>query len=434
MRAVMTSKERAIVRERFRFRSLARLALVALGCLLLTVTACAEAPLVPDCDKVGTWLDPATGETLAPDRLIGSLAERSVVLLGEDHDDAEHHRWQLHTLAALHGHTPDVIVGFEMFPRRLQGALDRWVGGELSVGTFLEEAQWNDVWRVDPDLYLPLFHFARQNRIAMIGINVERAFVARVGREGWAAIPAEERHGLSDPAPASGGYLDYLAQVVVDKEAHMKAKEDAGSESEERGLASEEERAAAMENEGFTRFVEAQLAWDRAMAEALAEARQKHPGSLVVGILGRGHIEHGYGVPHQLADLGLPDVAVLLPVDSEMACEPLPVDLADAVFVVAPQGGVEPAPPKPRLGVRIHGSDDGVRISEVFEGSVAEASALAPGDIVVFAAGVRIERVSDLLEIVERQAPGTWLPLTIRRDGEEREVLAKFPTEFETPE
>jgi hypothetical protein len=31
------------------------------------------------------------------------------------------------------------------------------------------------------------------------------------------------------------------------------------------------------------------------------------------------------------------------------------------------------------------------------------------------------------VEIVSRQAPGTWLPLSIRRDGQEIDLIAKFP-------
>ena len=88
-------------------------------------------------------------------------------------------------------------------------------------------------------------------------------------------------------------------------------------------------------NVGFKRFVAAQLTWDRAMAAALAEARQKRPSSLVIAILGRGHARFGQGVPHQLIDLGVADAAILLPMQSATACKGLPATIADATFVVA---------------------------------------------------------------------------------------------------
>lgn len=374
------------------------------------------------CGTPGTWLDPATGAAVAPDALLAALAKRPVVLLGESHDNAEHHRWQLQTMAALHGREPRMVLGFEMFPRRVQPALDRWVEGELDVEAFLAAAEWRTVWNFDPALYLPLFHFARQNRIPMVALNVDRALVARVGREGWVAVPRDERAGLSDPAPAGAAYRKVLAQVFAQKQA-LKA----GASEPEDGEAA---IAAILRDEDFGRFVEAQLTWDRAMAERLAEARRDNPGSLVVGIAGRGHIDRGHGIPRQLADLGIPDAAVLVPVGTAAACDGLAADLADAAFVVEDPSRIERAPPKPKLGIMIETAEGGVRVMRVVAGSVAEAADLAPGDLVVAAAGFPVETTSDLIEIVQRQAPGTWLPLEIRRDNKAFEAVAKFPGVF----
>ena len=58
-----------------------------------------------------------------------------------------------------------------------------------------------------------LFDRARLNRIRMIALNIDRGLVSRVGRDGWAAVPADAREGLSNPAPASPGYLRELAGV-----------------------------------------------------------------------------------------------------------------------------------------------------------------------------------------------------------------------------
>jgi uncharacterized iron-regulated protein len=469
-------------------RSALRTAATAvLAASLLASAACAHPHQDSDegdCAAVGTWLDPAAASPIAADRLLAGLSQRAVVLLGEAHDNAEHHRWQLHTLAALHGRKPNMILGFESFPRRVQPALDQWVNGELDPIAFLEAADWANVWGFDPGLYLPLFDFARQNRVPMIALNVDRPFVTRVRSEGWASIPADERLGLSDPASAALAYRESLARVYAFEQRHtakhskhgdpQQTQTEGEASADEGGASAEEADASAIENaslaagaeapkdegdaptreaeapdaeveaevdiasiidtEDFARFVDAQLTWDRAMAEALAAARGGQPGALLVGILGRGHLEHGYGVPHQLVDLGIPDAAVLLPVEREATCSGLPVDLADAVFVIEPTVSIATARPKPLLGVMLARTDDGVQIKSVMEGSVAEATALQAEDIVVEAAGFPIEQLAELIEIVQRQAPGTWLPLTIRRGGEEMEFVAEFPTVFETPE
>jgi S1-C subfamily serine protease len=61
------------------------------------------------------------------------------------------------------------------------------------------------------------------------------------------------------------------------------------------------------------------------------------------------------------------------------------------------------------------------------QGSVAEAAGIKTGDIVVDAAGFPVNKVGDLIEIVRRQAPGTWLPVTVRRGGKTLEMIARFP-------
>jgi uncharacterized iron-regulated protein len=366
---------------------------------------------VPACE-VGAWLDPATGARVGHAAVLAAAASRGVVLLGETHDEAEHHRWQLSVVAALLSGGRDLVLGFEAFPRRVQPVLDRWVAGGLGEVAFLEEVGWREVWGFDPGLYLPLFHLARLHRVPMVALNVERGFVAQVDREGWKAIPTAERHGLGNPAPATEAYLDELAASYGQ---HERAEE--GSEA--RMLRDRPE---------FQRFVDAQLAWDRGMAEALAAARAWEGSPLVVGIVGSGHLRHRHGVPHQLADLGIADAAVLLPVDLPHGCGELAPGLADAVFALMPPSAAparDPAP-GPRLGVML---EDGARVAGVAPASVAEAAGLRVGDVVVRAAGVAVGTGADLVGIVRRQAPGTWLPLVLEREGLTVEAVAKFPPE-----
>jgi uncharacterized iron-regulated protein len=156
------------------------------------------------CDTLARWIDLKTGRSIDKGELIGDLvAKTAVVLLGESHADVDHHHWQLHTLAALHGRGGNIVIGFEAFPRRLQTVLNDWVEGKLTDQVFLKASEWQQVWGYDAAFYMPLFQFARLNSIPMIALNVERSLVARVGREGWEAVPPSEREGLSDPAPAS---------------------------------------------------------------------------------------------------------------------------------------------------------------------------------------------------------------------------------------
>lgn len=359
------------------------------------------------CAPAGEWTVPGGGRIAAPD-ILARAAKAQVVLLGESHDNADHHRWELQTAAALAALRPKLVLGFEMFPRRVQGALDRWVAGELSEEEFLKASDWSQAWGYDAAFYLPLFHFARLNRIPMAALNVERDFVRTVGAKGLAAVPPEKREGVSDPAAAGETYLARLFDAYA-QHPEKKASAPARTDPE------------------FRRFVEAQLVWDRAMAQALAAAAARNPDALVVGVMGSKHIAHGDGVPHQLESLGIKRIASFLPWNAGADCGDFSAGLATAVFGLPAAQLAPAAPPPPPLGIQIEAIPDGIRVAAVSPGSIAEATGLQAEDVLTEAAGTAVETTGELKAIVGRMAPGTWLPLKAKRRGEPIELTAKFP-------
>jgi len=338
------------------------------------------------------------------------MAKRDVVLLGEQHDNPDHHQWQVQTVSALHSARPITAIGFESFPRRLQPVLDQWVNGELSPRQFLERAEWEKVWSFPPELYMPLFEFARVNRIPMIALNVERTLTRAVGEKGWDSVPESQREGLGRPAPASPAYEDMLFDVF-------------GQHGPTDG---KENTRANRKDPAFRNFVESQLTWDRAMAEALATRVTAKDATrpLVVGIMGGGHVRDGYGVPYQLRDVGITKVGVLLPMEAGTDCEELKQDVADAVFALPAHVREKPAPP--RLGVRLEMADGGVRVASISSGSLAETSGLRVGDQIVTVAGIAAN-LTNVIAAVRTQPAGTWLPLQIRRAEDTVELIIKFP-------
>lgn len=377
--------------------------------------AAASVPVKPQpaCVPVAAWRVPgADAAPLTTAQVLERIAGSRVVLLGESHDSAEHHRWQLAMLAALHARNPDLVLGLEMFPRRVQPALDRWVAGELTEAQFLEQSEWRAVWSFDPGLYLPLFHFARMHRVPMAALNVDMALIREVGRSGLDAVDEARREGVTRPAPPPAAYLAKLRPVF---EQHQ----DGNSGSSAQGAGDAEVR--------FARFVESQQVWDRAMAQGIADALARYPGATVVGILGSGHVVYGHGVPHQLQDLGVHRVATLLPWDAGRDCEELrSAGIADAVFGVAAPAAA-PTADRPRLGVWLDAADGGVRIRDVARGSVAEAAGLKADDVITEIAGAAARAPADVSGAVQRQAPGTWLPMKVRRGGQTMEIVARFP-------
>ncbi|MEO8627753.1 MAG: ChaN family lipoprotein [Betaproteobacteria bacterium] len=364
------------------------------------------------CLSAGVWTQFADAKPnqIAPDRLFGDLARRRVVLLGEVHDNEDHHRWQLQTIAALHALHPKLVLGFEMFPRRLQSVLDRWTAGKLSTAEFLERSEWRTVWGQEPQLYLPIFEFARMNRIPMIALNVDRKLVTTVGEKGWAQIPADQRAGITDPAPAPPAYLELLHQSY-------------GEHATRDGKATAD---ADLDNPAFHRFVDSMLLWDRAMAQGIAQATKQDDGALVVALMGSGHVQQGFGVPRQLVDLGVSDAAVLLPAETSASCEDLDDHSATALFGIDARDDAEQVE-RPRLGVALDQTDERVRVQRVLDGSIAQQAGLRADDVIETIAGEHVSKVDEVIAAVGRQAPGTWLPIVVRRGNDTTEIIARFP-------
>jgi uncharacterized iron-regulated protein len=271
--------------------------------LPLLLAGCAVAP--PACAPAGAWVSPASLRRIADP--VPKAASRAVVLLGEEHDRAQDHAWQLAVIKRLYAAEPQLVLGFEMFPRSDQPVLDAWVSGQLSDADFLAKSDWKHVWGFDPALYMPIFAFARDHRIPMRALNVSSRTIHLVSKLGFAGVAVADREGVSTPAPPTPAYQRELSDIMA------------------------EHAGPKMSPDRLAHFIDAQLTWDRAMAEAIASQRAREPARPVVAIMGIGHLEDRNGVPHQLDALGLSGALVFLPAHG--VCSAPGGGYADAIFV-----------------------------------------------------------------------------------------------------
>jgi len=283
---------------------LVALILAALASLTLNAHAAESSTCVPS----GEWRLPG-GAAVSAEAVLGAASAARVVLLGESHNEASHHRWQLQTLAALYRGNPKLSVGVEMFPRSLQPVLDDWTAGRLSDSEFLQRTDWERTWGYDAEMYLPIFRFARDHGLPLRALNVDRTSVRAVATSGWQALDAALAVELGTPAPPLPEYLSELRETFDAHAAHLP----------------EGHQPA---HGDFERFTEAQLLWDRAMASGIASSVAERQ---VVALMGSGHLRFGHGVPHQLRDLGVQRIYSLIPWDAEEDCTDLREGFADAV-------------------------------------------------------------------------------------------------------
>lgn len=405
-----------------------------------------------DCASVRGWVDHKGRLTYWP-----SIAERyqtrRVWLLGEQHDQAAHHAWQLQVLTALHAQDPALVLAMEMFPRDSQAALDDWVAGASTWEQFLAASHWQEVWGFDPKLYQPLLEFAQRNQIPIVALNVHPSLARKVGDMGWEQLADTERQGITDPAPAGRHYREELRAVYEAHANHPAPVETTGSSNWVEGPVDPRKETPGPEHAetpgpapavaepaehadhdaDFQRFLDVQLLWDRAMAEGIAQTLKGDKARRhVVAILGRGHIGPKRGVGLQLADLGVSDVVSLLPTSGAEFCSldrPKAKPQAQAYFVMpeATMPGTGDPIQRPRLGVSLAMDPAGVRIDEVVKGSLAEQEGLAAGDIITHIAEQTVKGPEHVATVIKDQPAGTWLPIRIQRGKEERRQVIRFP-------
>lgn len=261
------------------------------------------------------WRD-AGGAALDAVAALDSLARARVVLLGETHDRPEDHRWQATVIAGLAARGGDgLVVGLEMLPRRAQPVLDAWTAGRLEAAAFEAASGWASAWGFPLALYLPVLELCRDLRLPLLALNVDRPLVSLIGRDGWDALPAGACDGLTPAAPASADYRRYLFDMT--------------------GGARPDRTARHPLDPAFDRFVRAQGVWDRAFACAIGTALADGARQ-VAALIGRGHLEYGFGTPAQLAALGIAPVRTALPEHPGQPPLPGPGPLADLTCTIHP--------------------------------------------------------------------------------------------------
>jgi uncharacterized iron-regulated protein len=270
------------------------------ACLtLLTILA---GPVAADVAQPVFDLRAMRRTTLA--ELMPELLQSRIIVVGEQHTDAGHHRAQLRVIQALHTAGARVAVGLEMFRKNSQDALDRWVSGEIPAQAF--ERIFNDNWGYPWPAYQPIFEYARASGIPMIGLNVPREITRQVARGGFQSLTEDQRGQLADvTCQIDEEYMRYIRGVYG---------------------------AHAHGNMNFTFFCEAQMVWDNAMAVHALQFLASRPDTTLVILTGVGHAQKG-AVPRQISLRSLLPVTVLLP-EVPGSIDPQTVDRRDADFLL----------------------------------------------------------------------------------------------------
>jgi len=383
-----------------------------IGLALLGLTACTmtraplgdpELPYPPaQPPRVGEVLHIPTGLGVTEAQMLAAGTDARIVYVGETHDNPAAHRVQLAVLQAMAERWPgQVSLGMEMLTRAEQPVLDRWVAGELSEKEFLKAADWYTVWSLDFAYYRDLLHFAREQKIPVVGLNAEKALVRAVSQRDPAELDPAERDRLPE-MDMTDPYQTAMVEAVF-----------GGHSGGTNQLA------------GFQRV---QTLWDETMAESVVRHLQSFPHDTqrMVVLAGSHHIRYGFGIPRR-AFRRLPASYVLIGSEEiefpehrthqrmrvQMPVFPMPA--YDYVVFTA----YEDLPgDRVKLGVRMEEQDGRVVVLDVVPGSTAEKAGVRKDDVLLALDGEAIADNFDLVYAVGQKVRGDKGVLEVERGGE----------------
>jgi uncharacterized iron-regulated protein len=225
--------------------------------------------LLGDHPLVGTLWDARIGQNAARKTLHAAMRAARYRLLGEVHDNPDHHAFQLECLIALGENGLRPVVAFEQFDREYEPALRRLLaaGGAtaeaVATTTNFDRKNWG--W----DLYRPLIETALRYRMPLRAANLSRAVAGRIVKSGLDSLGEGRTTTLRIDAAWSEAREQVLREII--REGHCHAL----PESIVPGMAL------------------AQRARDATLAEALLDPG---PDGAVL-IAGNGHVRRDIGVP-----------------------------------------------------------------------------------------------------------------------------------------
>ncbi|UVJ44826.1 ChaN family lipoprotein [Pseudomonas sp. LS1212] len=281
---------------------------ILLLCLFTLLAACQShqvlpppAPIAPqgrDHAELGVIRELATGRALSPQELVERLAAAPRVLVGEQHDNPDHHALQLWLLRELAAQRPQGSLLMEMLNPDQQANVDAVQAatraGQLPADPF-RALSWQANW--DWGVYGALATYALRQPYPLLSANLDRAQIMQIYKQ---------RPVLSGDVSTTKHVQATLLDDI--RESHC-------------GLLPESQMPA---------MLAVQQQRDRRMAERLLAAPQ--PAVLLAGAF---HVRKDLGVPLHLADLGAGEGNVVL-ILAEVG-KPVAAGSADYVWYTAAQ-------------------------------------------------------------------------------------------------
>jgi aminopeptidase N len=121
------------------------------------------------------------------------LDDKKIIYLGESHTNFEHHLNQLRVIKSLHKNGKKIAIGMEMFQKPFQKDLDEYIAGKTSLDEFLKNTEYYKRWVYDYSFYKPIIDYAKENKIPLISLNIDREINKQVSKKSILSLNKEQK-------------------------------------------------------------------------------------------------------------------------------------------------------------------------------------------------------------------------------------------------
>lgn len=353
--------------------------------------------------------DTASGKTLTSGELAARLDDVKVVFIGESHTDLAFHRVQLQIIQELQKRGRDVLIGLEMYPFTEQASLDIWNKGSESEDDFVATSHWYKNWGYHWNYYRDIFLFAKSKGIKMYGVNTPREIVTAVRTKGIENLTPEQAARIPPKIDTANLEHRQLFRAFFAGESSM---------------------MHTMSEQMFEGMFAAQCTWDASMGYNAVQALKKFggPTSVMVVLIGSGHVAYGLGIQRQAALWFDGRMASVIPVAvADQKGKPMTAvqaSYADYLWGLPPED--DTAYPSLGLSTRDAQAEYPLAVIDVPKDSVAGLAGFQVGDILQQMDGTPLKDRETLNRLMAGKRWADSAVFTVLRAGQPVALTAYF--------
>ena len=196
------------------------------------------------------------------------LEPARVIYIGETHTSNADHEYQFDVLKGLKARGVSYTIAWEMFDATQQNSLDAWEAHHLGTEAMLEKTDFQKHWGTFSVMYEKILRWSQSEGIPSLALNASPTLGHKLAQN-QPLDPSEQESLPTGYHPLPGGFEHFTEQMNQSPHA-----------------------GANLEN-----YYKAQLLWDQTMATRIVEYLAAHPDRKLIVLIGRGHIDGGFGVP-----------------------------------------------------------------------------------------------------------------------------------------